>query len=249
VPSQNRSAGLSTGRRPAAARQTIAQPTSNRGQRTRALLLVAGRQVFERDGFFKARIHDITALAGAAHGSFYTYFATKEDIFREVASELQRTMFAAVPDPLPDEDQDPVARIDRVNRRYFLDYEKNLALLHALDEVATFNAEFRAIRQAHTDAFIDRATRQLQQLQDEGSIARDVSAHNAAVALTGMVSRYAYYWFVEKSNAGSGDDFERVMTDLTLLCARAIRLPGDDWLKRQRAPETRRPAKRKARAR
>src|SRR5690242_16840281 len=50
-----------------------------RGQRTRAALIAAARTVFERDGFINARITDIAETAGTAHGSFYSYFTSKEE--------------------------------------------------------------------------------------------------------------------------------------------------------------------------
>src|SRR5688500_10413505 len=46
-------------------------PTTERGRRMRARLLAAAREVFERDGFLDARVTDISAAAGVAHGSFY----------------------------------------------------------------------------------------------------------------------------------------------------------------------------------
>src|SRR5262245_32537914 len=57
-----------------------------RGHRTRSKLLVAAREIFSRTGFFEVRITDITARAGVASGTFYTYFDSKEELFREVAA-------------------------------------------------------------------------------------------------------------------------------------------------------------------
>src|SRR5262249_19482447 len=71
---------------------------TKRGQRTRALLVAAARRVFEHHGFVAARIKDISAAAGVAHGTFYTYFDSKEAIFREVVLAMQADM-AGVPEP------------------------------------------------------------------------------------------------------------------------------------------------------
>ena len=57
-----------------------------------AALVAAARRVFERDGFLEARITDITAEAGVASGSFYTYFTPKEDAFAAVMEELNEEM-------------------------------------------------------------------------------------------------------------------------------------------------------------
>ena len=75
-------------------------PRSRKGHRTRAPLVDAAKTVFERDGFLDARIVDIAATAKLAPGSFYHYFDSKEEIFREVA-ELQEERLTAPPEHAP----------------------------------------------------------------------------------------------------------------------------------------------------
>ncbi len=60
-------------------------PRSRKGAETRARLLEAAKRVFEEKGFLDARISDISERAGLSHGSFYHYFDSKEQIFREIA--------------------------------------------------------------------------------------------------------------------------------------------------------------------
>ena len=64
-------------------------PRSRKGIETRARLVDAAKEVFERDGFLDARISDIAEKAGLSHGSFYHYFESKEEVFREVAAEVE----------------------------------------------------------------------------------------------------------------------------------------------------------------
>src|SRR3712207_9192637 len=73
-----------------------ALPTTERGRRMRARLLAAAREVFERDGFLAARVTDISAAAGAAHGSFYTYFGSKTAVFRALAAETMDDLYASM---------------------------------------------------------------------------------------------------------------------------------------------------------
>jgi AcrR family transcriptional regulator len=90
--------------------QTGRAPVSARGTRTREALVKAARHVFERDGFLDARITDITAQAGVAAGSFYTYFTRKEDAFAAVMEDVNEEMLH--PGLGPDIDrEDPVAVI------------------------------------------------------------------------------------------------------------------------------------------
>jgi AcrR family transcriptional regulator len=45
-------------------------------------LLDAGRAVFEERGFHAARVDDVVKAAQTSHGTFYLYFANKEDLFK-----------------------------------------------------------------------------------------------------------------------------------------------------------------------
>src|SRR5215211_6324497 len=64
------------------------EPATERGRRTRAALIDAARRVFAERGYIDATIADITAAAEVAHGTFYTYFESKRDLFHEVVEAL-----------------------------------------------------------------------------------------------------------------------------------------------------------------
>jgi len=66
-----------------------------RGLRTKEALVRAAAEVFVHDGFFDARIVDITARAGVAVGTFYTYLDSKEAIFRAVVDERIDELYRA----------------------------------------------------------------------------------------------------------------------------------------------------------
>jgi AcrR family transcriptional regulator len=70
------------------------RPRSRKGAATRLRLVDAAKQVFERDGFLEARIVDIAETAHLAPGSFYHYFESKEQIFREVAQAQEERLTA-----------------------------------------------------------------------------------------------------------------------------------------------------------
>jgi AcrR family transcriptional regulator len=63
-------------------------PRTERGRRTLRLLLDAAAAEFGERGFQAASISSITARAGTALGTFYTYFNSKEEIFRELVVDL-----------------------------------------------------------------------------------------------------------------------------------------------------------------
>lgn len=63
-------------------------PRTARGRQTHRRLLDAAAAEFGEKGFYDASISGITARAGTALGSFYTYFASKEAIFIELVGDI-----------------------------------------------------------------------------------------------------------------------------------------------------------------
>ena len=59
-----------------------------RGQRTRQRLLDAGATVFAERGYHTARVDDVVRAAATSHGTFYLYFANKEELFSALAAEV-----------------------------------------------------------------------------------------------------------------------------------------------------------------
>jgi len=78
-----------------------------RGQRTLRRLLDAGVEVFASRGFHAARVDDIVKAAATSHGTFYLYFANKEDLFAALVADVadQISALAAELEPIgPDEE-------------------------------------------------------------------------------------------------------------------------------------------------
>jgi len=64
------------------------QPRTERGRRTLRRLLDAAAEEFGEKGFHEGSISGITKRAGVALGSFYTYFDSKDEIFRALVQDL-----------------------------------------------------------------------------------------------------------------------------------------------------------------
>jgi AcrR family transcriptional regulator len=82
-------------------------PKTARGRMTRNKLLEAAENEFGEKGFHDAGISGITHRAGVALGTFYTYFESKEMIFRALVRHMSRltreriaAKVAAAPDRL-----------------------------------------------------------------------------------------------------------------------------------------------------
>jgi AcrR family transcriptional regulator len=70
-------------------------------------LLDAGRDAFEQRGFHAVRVDDVVKAARTSHGTFYLYFANKEDLFKALAMDALRDMEAIAgqfPAVTPDDD-------------------------------------------------------------------------------------------------------------------------------------------------
>ena len=80
---------------PASAPATDKLPRTERGERTRRKLLDAAAAEFAENGFHAGSISAITRRAGAALGSFYTYFDSKDAIFRALVSDMSEAVRVA----------------------------------------------------------------------------------------------------------------------------------------------------------
>lgn len=63
-------------------------PRTARGERTRRAILDAAAAEFGEKGFHEGSISGITRRAGCALGSFYTYFDTKDAVFRALVTDM-----------------------------------------------------------------------------------------------------------------------------------------------------------------
>jgi AcrR family transcriptional regulator len=187
-------------------------PVSERGRRTRAALLQAARDVFERDGFLDAKISDISAEAGVATGSFYTYFDDKDDIFAAVLADVEERMLHPGVHLAHAAGGDPAALIEDANRAYLTAYREHAQLMKLLEQVATIDEGFRALRRQRSEAFVRRNTRAIRRLQREGVADANLDAATAALALSSMVSRTAYSVYVLETHTIAFEDLVATLT-------------------------------------
>src|SRR5947209_1766891 len=64
------------------------------GKKTMRKLLDAAMVVFDKRGYHAARVDDIVKVARTSHGTFYLYFANKEDLFRALLRDVADEMTA-----------------------------------------------------------------------------------------------------------------------------------------------------------
>ena len=207
-------------------------PRSPKGIRTRARLVDAAKKVFQRDGFLDARIADIADTAKLAPGSFYHYFESKEQIFREVA-EMQEQRLTAAPDEAASSglhDESPWERIRRANRLYLERYRDEAALMGVIEQVSRYDSHVNAARMATMKHFVERAERAIRRLQKEGLADRRIEPATAADALGAMVARFAELWLVQGYREY---DFDAAVEQLTILWGNALGLSEESPSRRR----------------
>lgn len=86
---------------------------------TKDLILEEARKVFERFGFNKTSMADIATAARKGRRTLYTYFTSKEEIFRAVidteVSKLGEILQQIIAQPLPPEDKFRLYILTRMN--------------------------------------------------------------------------------------------------------------------------------------
>jgi AcrR family transcriptional regulator len=194
-------------------------PRSDKGRRTRARFIEAGKVVFARDGFLKARISDIAVEAGVSYGAFYHYFDSKEEIFREIAEEMEVTLLSMDDAPHSGERSlDAYQRIRDANRSYLTAYRRHAGIMRVIEEVSRYDEEVRAVRDRRQDDFAARLSASIKRLQREGLADPDVDGPYAAMALGGMVAAFAAALF----GVGKPYEFEPAVDQLSILWANAL---------------------------
>ena len=199
---------------------------SRKGEETRARLIEAAKQVFERDGFLDARIIDISTAAGLSHGSFYHYFDSKEQVFREVAEAQEQRLTSPPGDgaggasaPLSPRD-----RIRRSNRLYLERYRAEARLMGVIEQVSRYDRHVNAARMGTQKHYAERAERAIRRFQEDGLADPNLDASIAADALGAMTARFAELWLVQGYREY---DFDQAVEQLTILWANALGLRGE----------------------
>lgn len=203
----------STGNPPSPA--ATVEPLTARGRKTRGALLMAARIVFETEGFLETRVETIAQQAQVSYGTFYRYFESKEDIFRELSTQLFKDMTLREP---KDTGQSPQVRLVSNNRNFYAAYRRNAALLAVVEQVTTINSDFRALRHEHRAQLIDGSARSISRWQAEGLANPRLDPVMAARAMAAMVDHTIYLWLVQGDDA----DEESLLSTLDLMCLGAL---------------------------
>jgi AcrR family transcriptional regulator len=125
--------------RPAIAANGEKEPRTERGRKTLQRLIEAAAAEFGERGFHEAAITGITRRAGVALGTFYTYFQSKEEVFRALVREMSRATRAHVAEAVKDAPDRLAA--ERLGLEAFIAFTREHPELYRIIEEAQFVAQ------------------------------------------------------------------------------------------------------------
>lgn len=160
-----------------------------KGKRTRERFLGSARAVLESKGYFETSVADIAEDSELALGTFYRYFANKEQAFMVLLEQLVEELYEATGGSW--QDDDPRASLIEATRRYLTAYKRNRKLISALLQMAAAVPDCAAV-------WADLRQRTHQRMA--GHVASQVSGNDTELAVTAlatMVEYSAYRWFID----------------------------------------------------
>ncbi|WP_203338190.1 TetR/AcrR family transcriptional regulator [Nocardioides limicola] len=199
----------------------VRQPRTSRGWARREQVLRAGQAVFERESYYQVRVADIAQEAGVSHGTFYTYFTSKDDVLKALIDELVEVSFAASSKPVTP-DTTPAQQLEETIARFMHTYRDNASMHRVLEQVVASNPDFMAYRRRIRKRYIDRIEATIESWQSRGTGEGALDPRHAAEALGGMVADVAFARYVLKEPL----DEDIAITTMARIWCRSVGIPG-----------------------
>lgn len=168
------------------------------GRRTMQRLLDAGLEVFSTRGYHATRVDDVVRVAKTSHGTFYLYFANKEDLLRALAVDCAAHLTELAADIGPiGAGPDGFAELRRFLGRFLSVYRRYGPVIRAWMEGQVGDTEVDRLGVKAFSAISDELAARM---RAAGAVADDTVA---VTALMAMIERFSY---VVASRRMVGDD-------------------------------------------
>lgn len=158
------------------------RPLGAKGEATRQRIMEAAEEVFGTRGFHESSITDITQRAGVAQGTFYLYFESKLELFRELVREISKQLRRATTAAI--EGITDRREAEREGLKAFFAFLKSHRRIYKVVREAEFVDEdlFRWYYQRMAEGY----TRRLQAAQSHGQIRDELEAESLAWSIMGI---------------------------------------------------------------
>ena len=177
-----------------------------RGQETRARLLAAAEKVFGERSYFQVSIADITREAGVGNGTFYLYFPSKEEAFRELVRERGHELRMVT--HLATEGAGDREEAERAGFAAFFDFIHQHRQLYRVVRQAEF-VDPDLFREYYR-VFADGYCAALSAAMDRGEIAR-MDSEVLAYCLMGIGDFVGMRWVIWNNDRIPSDVFDEAM--------------------------------------
>lgn len=187
---------------------------------TKSALIESAIKMFQQRGFQMTRVSDIVSDAGVAQGTFYNYFRSKEEIFRDICNDfidqVQKKFIERTEHMFDGDTSDEVVKnVHQVIRDVFLIYQNNLAVAELLFREGIGNGGiFKEIYEGMLLIFLELIEEQVQKAINRGFVYIE-DARIASVFLFGLFERSLLYFMLIQKNTDM-EKLERVMVDFVL---------------------------------
>jgi len=155
-------------------------------------ILQAATLLFSENGFRHTSVQEIANMTGAAEGTIFYHFKSKEGLFLAILDNLKRDVVEQVAEFFSGREFDNGLRMVEAAVSFYIHLEGVLKhrflLLHRHDayEFARVNAECRGHLEAIYERFVEMFERGILLGHEDGSV-RDVSARKNALIIYSMV--------------------------------------------------------------
>ena len=180
-------------------------------QEKRRILLEAAVRVFAAKGFHGARVGDVAAEAGVAHGLVYHYFSSKDELLETIFRDTWTALLAAMREV--EESDDPAREQLRkvgaiVLRTWMRDPDLVRVLVNEVTRGARLEREIAEIRQA-----FEAIERIVANGQERGELRRGLDPRLAAFVFYGALEEIMTGWLLGELEADVAEA-ERAVVDI-----------------------------------
>ena len=175
----------------------------------------AGMRVFAERGYHQSRVDDIVRAARTSHGTFYLYFANKEDLLRALAVDCAEAMEALAAEVGPiDGTPEGEAELREFLGRFVSTYRRYGVVIRAWmeDQVSDREVDRLGVR-----AFRHIATALGRRMEESGA-AQPVDGTASVAALMALLERFSY----ALASRDLGFDDDAMLDSLTRLIHRGF---------------------------
>jgi AcrR family transcriptional regulator len=187
---------------------------------TKENILSAARHLFSKNGYHETNVSDIIKKIGMSHGSFYTYFKNKRDIFQLILEEFINKITGIIkkhPVDLIKNKSSYIVLVDKISKSVTAVFLNDISLTRIFFwDAIGIDAEFdRRIDETYIDV-TSYCKAYLEKGQELGIIRKSIDTELVASATIGMCTHLINRYLRNDFGKISSDKIIETILDLQL---------------------------------